>query len=299
MGIDLNGVQLLIKAHKNGVSFERMATLGRQGLYLNRHALISVLRESGYEMSKDCARRLMDPTTKYAEEVFSLLGAKEIFAIDVSDYEGAQILHDMNMPIPGRLASSFDLVLDGGTLEHVFDFPTALRNATQMVRPGGRFISNTMANNFCGHGFYQFSPELFYRFLCPRNGYAMESCIIWEDIPGSKFYCVPDPDSVQSRIDLTSDFGTYMCVQAKRLGDVSREFIPQQSDYVRLWEEPAKAVPPPSSLAKLRLVLGRIRALRSVVASVRNLLRLEIRRLRIKRNARGFLTPLKDLRVTR
>src|SRR5665213_2499788 len=176
MGIDLNTAQLLIKAHKSGLKFGRMATLGRQGLHTNRPALISVLRASGYELSKDCIRKLLDPTTEYSEDFFSLFGVKEIVTIDVSDYEGAQIVHDMNRPIPGSLVSSFDLVLDGGTLEHIFDFPTTLRNATLMVRPNGQFISITAANNLCGHGFYQFSPELFYRFLCPRNGYSMESC---------------------------------------------------------------------------------------------------------------------------
>jgi SAM-dependent methyltransferase len=304
MGIELNSAQLLIRAHKYGVSFKRMATLGRQGFHANRQGLISVLHKSGYEMSKDCVRRLLLTTTKYSEDFLSLLGAKEIVAIDVSDYEGAEIIHDMNQPIPDSLVSSFDLVLDGGTLEHVFDFPTALRNATQMVRPNGRFISFTMANNFCGHGFYQFSPELFYRFLCPRNGYSMESCIIWEDIPGSMFYRVPDPDSIQSRINLTSEYGTYMFVQAKKLGDVSREFIPQQSDYLRLWEGLAEAAQPLSRVAKLKSALKDIRIVRSFVIFVRNLnwiqkrsIAAENHRLRIKRNAKGVLSPLEDLRV--
>jgi SAM-dependent methyltransferase len=299
MGVDLNGIQLLIEAQKRGVSFKRMASLGRQGLYVNRHELISVLREAGYAMPQDCVRRLMDPTTKYAEDFFRLLGAKEIVAIDASDYEGAQIVHDMNRPVPDSLVSCFDVVLDGGTLEHVFDFATALRNAAQMVRPDGLLISYTMANNFCGHGFYQFSPELFYRFLCPKNGYSMERCIVWEDIPASRFYSVPDPESVQSRIEFTSDTGTYMMVQAKRVGDVSRDFIPQQSDYVRLWDEPAEAARAGSAIAKLKAALKRSRPLRSVVYALRRLLRLEIRQQRMKRNARGFLTPLPNLRVIR
>jgi len=295
MGIDLNAAQLLIKAHKSGLPFGRMGTLGRQGLHANRPALISVLRASGYDLSKDRIRKLLDPTTEYSDDFFSLLGVKEIVTIDVSDYEGAQIVHDMNRPIPDSLVSSFDLVLDGGTLEHIFDFPTALRNATMMVRPNGQFISIAAANNLCGHGFYQFSPELFYRFLCPRNGYSMESCIIWEDIPGSKFYQVPDPDSLGSRIDLTSEFGTNMMVKAIRKGDVSREFIPQQSDYVRLWNGPAVVAQRRSSLDKLKSTLKGIRTLRSAFAALNAKAR--YRRLRIKRNARRILTPLNDLRV--
>ena len=127
----------------------------------------------------------------------------------------------------------------------------------------------------------------------------MERCIVWEDIPGSRFYCVPDPESVQSRVEFTSDIGTYMIVQAKRVSDVSRDFIPQQSDYVRLWEEPMEAARSGADMAKLKAALKRCRPLRSAVFALRKLLRLEIRQLRIKRNARGFLTPLPDLRVIR
>lgn len=317
MGIDLNSAQLLIKAHKNGVSFKRMATLGRQYLFGDRQKLIAILRESGYEVPEDCVRRLLVPNTGqpevYSEEFFSTLGAKEIFAIDVSDYEGAQIVHDMTRPLPDALVSSFDLVVDGGTLEHIFDLPTALRNATRMVRPGGRFISLTMANNFCGHGFYQFSPELFYRFLCPENGYTIEACVVWEDIPRSRFYHVPDPDAVRERINLTSEFGTFMYIQAKRLDDAAREFIPYQGVYTRLWNgefgEPALsggASQQSSTLFKLRSALKRIPILRSTVVSGRKLppvaayrAMAEYRRLQIKRNARGFLTPLEDLHVIR
>ncbi len=313
LGIDLNNVQLLIEAHKSGVSFERMATLGRQRLLGDRETLVSILTKSGYAMSQDCIARLLSPSTEYSEDFFALLGAKEIFAIDVSDFEGANILHDMNQPLPNSLISSFDLVLDGGTLEHIFDLPTALRNTTRMVRPNGRFISLTQANNFCGHGFYQFSPELFYRFLCPKNGYVTEYCIIWEDIPRSQFYRVPDPDVVGTRINLTSEFGTNMTVQAKRIGEMSRGFTPQQSDYVRLWKVPpgensllSRSPDRRRTWAQFRSVLKQIPGLRAAVRFARRLLRIpthqaiaEYRRLGIRRNTMGLLTPVRNLRVIR
>jgi hypothetical protein len=165
-----------------------------------------------------------------------------------------------------------------------------------------------MANNFCGHGFYQFSPELFYRFFCPENGYSTEHCVVWEDIPRSRFYYVSDPDSVRSRINLTSEVGTYMIVQAKRIGEVSPGFVPQQSDYMRQWEtgKPAEFPKRFDPWSKLRSSLKRIPKVQPAVISARKLLRIptlyalkEYQRLRIKRNADGFLTPLKDLRVIR
>lgn len=311
MGIDLNGAQLLVRASKGGVSFERMATLGRQSLLANRGALVSILRNSGFRLTEESTGKLLDPTLGYADEFFRLLGAKDIIAVDFSDFEGAQILHDMNYPIPNSLIDSFDLVLDGGTLEHIFNLSTSLRNAAQMVRPNGWFISLTQTNNFCGHGFYQFSPELFYRFFCLKNGYKTEECLIWEDIPRSDFYRVPDPDAVQTRINLTSRFGTYMMVQARRIGQTTRDFVPQQSDYVRLWDEQPRTYGTLkhsglTGLAKLRSTLRSIQLLRSSVLFARKLLRANTRRalaeyrdLRIERNGRGLLIPLADLRVMR
>jgi len=264
-------------------------------------------------MSEDCVARLLATSTEYSEEFFALLGAKEIFSIDVSDFEGATILHDMNQPLPHSLISSFDVVLDGGTLEHIFDLPTALRNATQMVRPNGRFISLTQANNFCGHGFYQFSPELFYRFLCSKNGFTTEYCILWEDIPGSLFYRIPDPDVARTRINLTSEFGLNMTVQAKRTGEMSETFVPQQSDYVRMWEtQPVEAdrlnpaIERPRIWTNFRSILKRTPGVRPAVLFARRLLRIptrqaigEYRRLGIRKNTLGLLSPLRNLRVIR
>jgi hypothetical protein len=314
MGIDLNCAQLLIRAKVNGASFERMATLGRQELHASRPDLLSILRRNNFCPTAQCRVKLLDPTTVYAEDFFSLLGAREIVAIDASDYEGAQVIHDMNDPIPDDLESSFDLFLDGGTLEHVFDFPTASRNCMRTVRPGGRFISFTMANNFCGHGFYQFSPELFFRLLSGKNGYNMESCIEWEAVHGAKFYQVPDPASLGTRIELTSRTGTYLFVQAKRIGDISVEYTPRQSDYVEQWEasqgDQKIGVSDSTGISRnrFRAFLKQSRALRSSVLKAREwartkgplrrwMIQTEYRRRLLHRNSRAYMRTLEEIRV--
>jgi hypothetical protein len=314
MGIDLNCAQLLIRAERQGASFARMATLGRQELHASRSDLLSILRRSNLQINSECQRELLDPTTVYADHFFALLGAREIVAIDASPYEGAQVIHDMNNPLPDDLKSSFDLFLDGGTLEHVFDFATASKNCMRAVRPGGRFITLTMANNFCGHGFYQFSPELFFRLLSGENGYTMESCIEWEDVHGSQFYQVIDPASLCTRIELTSRCGAYLFVQARRVGDVSVGYIPLQSDYTAQWvasqaeeiAENSESMSPSSN--KLKTYLTKSRFLRSGVLATRRwargkaplrrwMLQAEYRRRLLHRNSRHYLHPLKEIRV--
>jgi hypothetical protein len=314
MGIDLNCAQLLIRAKANGVSFERLATLGRQELHANRHELLSVLSRNNYKLSLELQRKLLDPTTVYAEDFFTLLGTKEIFAIDASDYEGSQLVHDMNNPIPEDLKSSFNVVLDGGTLEHVFNFPVAAGNCMSLVRIGGRFISLTMANNFCGHGFYQFSPELFFRLLSKENGYAMEVCIEWEAVHGSNFFDVPDPASIGNRIELTSRSGTYMFVQALRLAELQSQYVPRQSDYCAQWSLTKSKMPSlgdapmTHSRSRFRAYLKKIRFLRSAVLNSREwareiailrrwMIRAEYRSQALHRNTYGYLQPLADIRV--
>jgi 2-polyprenyl-3-methyl-5-hydroxy-6-metoxy-1,4-benzoquinol methylase len=105
----------------------------------------------------------------YAEPLLEMLGAKEIVSIDASAYEGCSIVHDMNQPISEHLKARFDLVLDSGSLEHVFNFPVAIKNCMEMVRLGGYLVTMNPANNCPGHGFYQFSPELFFRVLSETN----------------------------------------------------------------------------------------------------------------------------------
>jgi len=72
---------------------------------------------------------------------FCALGASEVHAVDHSDFEGADIIHDMNQPIGESLEGIADLILDGSTLDNVHDPALALMNYNRMLRPGGRVIS--------------------------------------------------------------------------------------------------------------------------------------------------------------
>src|SRR5262249_50656134 len=94
-------------------------------------------------------------------------------SIDFSNNEGATIVHDLGQPLPTDLHARFDLAVDGGTLEHVFNFPVAIANLMRLVKVGGIAYTNGPCNNLCGHGFYQFSPELMYRVFSASNGFEI------------------------------------------------------------------------------------------------------------------------------
>jgi len=96
--------------------------------------------------------------------------------LSASNYDGVNVLRNLNEPVGSELFEKYDCVFNGGLLEHVFNFPVALKNCLEMVKVGGHFITITLANAQFGHGFYQFSPELFYSALCARTAFWLNSC---------------------------------------------------------------------------------------------------------------------------
>jgi len=174
----------------------------------------------------------------YAESLFRELGAKSVDSIDASEFEGATIVADLNKPLPADLRRRFSVVFDGGTLEHVFDVATALRSCADLVERGGHYITVSPANNWAGHGFYQFSPELFFRFLSPEAGFRMRGTFVAELRPRQRWYRVPDARELGKRAYWRNSFRTLVFALARRdeLVDLV-DFAPQQSDYASAWNE--------------------------------------------------------------
>lgn len=230
MGLDRNAVRFLLNAQTAGVNFDSTLTLGRQWLILDD-------KEAQQELSRVSPQwqSLLTPGG-FADEFLKAIGASDLQVMDVSDYEQAQILHDLNNPIPDWLKNKFDVVIDGGTCEHVFNYPCAIKNCMEMVRVGGALFTFPPANNHCGHGFYQISPEAHFRILCEENGFHVDQIILFE-WGRDQWYEVIDPERVRSRVELRS--GSRPVVMMTRATKIADQPIfekwPQQSDYVTAW----------------------------------------------------------------
>ena len=181
---------------------------------------------------------------EYADRFFTeCLGVSEVSSLDYSPYEGADIIHDLSLPIPSELKGRFDVVVEGGTLEHVFNFPTAIANLMQMTRLGGSVFALTVANNLCGHGFYQFSPEVIFRVFTPENGFELGKVLALcprfpgiELVPIRNVYEVQDPALVGSRVGLLTGRPIVLCFEARKTADLPLfASSPMQSDYTAAW----------------------------------------------------------------
>jgi SAM-dependent methyltransferase len=207
--------------------------IGRQFCTLNPQELQGMLAEFGAEPDD----HVLSASNAYAEPLLRFLGAQEIVSLDANSYQGASMLHDMNLPIPPGVKGRFDVVIEGGSLEHIFNFPVAVQNCMEMLTPGGSFLGISSANNFCGHGFYQFSPDLFFRIFSARNGFIVKRIILSEVMADAEWFEVADPLTAGQFVEtMGGTRPTYVLVHAKKLEErlIFSEF-PEQSVYTMLW----------------------------------------------------------------
>ncbi|WP_315764622.1 methyltransferase domain-containing protein [Sphingomonas sp. Y38-1Y] len=230
----LNFVRYVARRHPLGA----VGTIGRQEIHVNDVVMARLLKGAPYAHEPFCENLLRDH-----------LGATSVESIDMSDFEQATHIHDMNQPLPDHLRGRFDTVMDIGTLEHVYNIVQALKNASDLLKPGGQIVHVLPTNNFCGHGFWQFSPELFFSLYSEKNGYRDTEVFVADRTENTRWFQVIEPKDGR-RVNIFSSAEVYVLVRSTRVGDVSHENV-QQSDYAWEWET-AVHDPQPQTVSGLR-----------------------------------------------
>ena len=89
-----------------------------------------------------------------------------------------------------------------------------------------------------GHGFYQFSPELYFRVFSKVNGFRVDHITIFEDVPGTQWVQLTDPDKLGKRVEMVNSKPAYLLVQAMKTANKAVfATTPQQSDYTAAWKK--------------------------------------------------------------
>jgi hypothetical protein len=167
------------------LSQRRILTLGVQDCYFTFDEVVPFLAAKGL-LRCHLDRKNVQLTTgfkwatagerdKYAacihqKSLFAMLGFSpdNVCSLDGNEYEGADIVHDLNVPVT-NMAEAYDLIFDGGTIEHVFSIKDALFNCVTMCRVGGVVVHYGPAA-IINHGYYNFNAELFHDFYL-ANGF--------------------------------------------------------------------------------------------------------------------------------
>jgi SAM-dependent methyltransferase len=239
-----------------------MLCLGSPHLHLTEQDLVAIHRQANSDWSAtamvEAASCSPDPAIR-GKQLLHSLGFSHVDVLDVSDFEGANVLLDLNSAqVPGAGLATYDLILDHGSIEHVFNLPNALSTLWNLLRVNGRIFHSSPGSNFFDHGFYSLSPTFFHDFYT-ENGWEIERIEVFRMSrePNCVPFYTPYSPGVMDGLSYggldAHMYGT-VCVAVKR--DVSTaDKWPMQSRYKRneAWrtgsvaqaDKPASAAAPP------------------------------------------------------
>ena len=148
---------------------------------------------SATALGHDLDRDVVKPADGWSDPLLHALGYPPIDALDFTDAEGAQHVHDLNYPVPDTLRERFDIVIDGGTTEHIFYIGQAIDNCYAMLKPGGLMLGYIAADGWFGHGFFQCGPDVPWRYWHHARGCEMLEVSIAPRKSPRKLIAIPDP----------------------------------------------------------------------------------------------------------
>lgn len=213
MGIDFHTVNFLNHISLKQKSFGRTLTLGRQNLCV-----------SGAMPGVYCESFLINN-----------YNATSVDSLDISDFEGATIILDLNKRVPKNYFAAFDTIIDAGTLEHIFNIKQAFENIVSMLKNGGQVIHISPTNGFSGHGFYQFSLDLFKSIYSKESGFIHHEVFVAEVNNERSWYKVRFPTE-NLRFNVYGVGPMYMMSHAVKAFQGNAPNV-QQSDYQFHWSD--------------------------------------------------------------
>ena len=166
----------------------------------------------------------------------AVFGTTDVTSIDLHGTDKAIAL-DLNESV--TLERQFDVVLNIGTGEHVFDVRIFFENIHDLTAPGGLMLHVMPTQGWINHGFYCFQPT-FYWDLAARNEYIVEAMFLQV---GNQLVRIQDADSVSdvlTKLDRTQQLAflqgsnAYVLMRKSRryaeLGKPMQGFFTQSRD---------------------------------------------------------------------
>lgn len=228
-------------ARKNyGVDLSKTISLGRQFRAFTKREFLKYLPQ----YSDIPAEKLEeDFSSPYAEGVFADMYGHKLYSLDGFAHENPDIVWDLNQPVPEEMKEQYTCLIDGGTMEHVFDVPQLLHNCFSILKEGGCYISMVPTNNFNGHGLYQFSPDFFYSVFSEANGMRIRDVFIVKFSAKNKVWKInSSPAASGERVQFDVNTQTEIYVIAEKTGPTPEKIRAQQTDYEEGWYEDEKSI---------------------------------------------------------
>lgn len=177
MGLNIQGLKALLHENAYKEISGKVLLIGKSTVEIKYETISAIASLFGLDVKRGDFRKRDTQTKKSSTEFWvddvELLHTlfphiTSIDVLDVSPYEGANVIADMNLPISRNLYSSFDFVYDSSVLDNVFNPAQMISNIATMLRANGRVCMNNVASFFPG-ALCSCHPEWFYSFFAVNN----------------------------------------------------------------------------------------------------------------------------------
>ncbi len=168
MGLSSQAIRVILNDHKYKPITGSVLLIGRQTVYLTPEEAIKLIQEEGLPI-RPGAQAEVDKTTRSSStggfisdaSLFSLFTDAKVQALDVSDYEGAEIVCNLNEPLRETLVGQFDFIYNGSCLDNIFDPATSIKNLSRLLNSSGRIVHVEHGSSFNGP-YLMYPPDWFY-----------------------------------------------------------------------------------------------------------------------------------------
>ncbi|MBU3621109.1 hypothetical protein [Polynucleobacter sp. CS-Odin-A6] len=272
----------LLKAKNLNLKGSAIVTLGVQGLHIKDFYELRKLMLKYGVLNNDISisECKYNNITKYGKTInqdtmFKMLGCNRIDSIDISSKEEPTYTIDIGSKILESLYDTWDVLIDFGTLEHIYNIPAALNNISKIVKSGGQIIHLNPISGSILHGYYQISPNLYKDFYNEINYTISECNILVHKQFGYSYYFDYNFDSLP--LDFRGNISYIYINIKKNAGSISTK-IPKGSDVDYI---PSKVINNYNYREFVCINFPKISKI--VIPPIRNILEI-IRIIRIKKN---------------
>jgi len=180
MGVPGPLIEFFLQEHRYRPWSGRLLSLGRQTILVEPPRLQQLFGRYGIGWDPQCAEvdratvaAKAAPRRKYVtdETLFKALNpGLRLDVMDVTDYEGANLIWNICKPVPEHLHGTYDVIFNGSVLDNIFDPAQAIRNMTRLLAPHGRVIHIEMASNLAFE-YLIYSTDWFFDYYI-ENGFV-------------------------------------------------------------------------------------------------------------------------------
>ena len=145
------------------------------------------------------------------------------------DFHGTPAAMRIDLNLPVELKERYDVVINGGTAEHVFNVFQFFKTCHELTRAGGLMLHSCPFRGWLEHGFYNFNPTFFWD-LAQANGYEVVS-MLYTEIDPAKVVLLPSREKIVDMARAGELGANAMLYAVYRKPDDRQFVIPAQGFY--------------------------------------------------------------------